>query len=181
MLPWCSPFTCSVREATSPSRSVFARSPIFQTYGCDFSAAVKVFSQVNALIFCVNGEATSWAGQVQLKDLRIGDKAAHLPYLEAVEDQEWYRDTGIHTARIMGIRHIAQFNVTGAEKLLRNITFSDVEQGRCTMSFEIIPGATGTAPLRSPAPAPMVAPISRAPSTCWCRTRCRRPSMPTRR
>ena len=136
--------------------------PDFQTYGFDFSAATKVYGQVTAVLFTVNGAATSWSGLVQLKALRIGDQAAVLPNLEAVEDQEWYRDTGKHSARIMGINHVAQLSLSGAEKLLRNVTFTDVVPGRCTMNFEIIPGATGTAHATLTAQgAPGYAPVTR--------------------
>ena len=64
------------KSGRNQSRRIRAVSD-FQTYGFDFSAG-KAFdaTQVTGLIFCVNGEATSWEGIVQLEDVRVGDQAS---------------------------------------------------------------------------------------------------------
>jgi len=121
--------------------------PTFQTYGFDFSG-VKNFDghHITAVIFCVNGAATSWVGTVQLKNLQLGDQASLLPGLEAVEDQEWYHDTGSHTALLTGIDHVHGFTLSGAEQLLRNATFTAVTpEGTSTLRYDLIPGASGRA------------------------------------
>jgi len=120
--------------------------PTYQTYGFDFSG-VKNFDghHVTAVIFCINGAANSWTGTVQLKNLLLGDQAALLPGIEAVEDQEWYHDTGSHTALLTGIDHVRGFTLTGAENLLRNATFTAIADGTCTLRYDLVPGASGRA------------------------------------
>lgn len=116
----------------------------FQNYCFDFPDVKSIDSHaVTGLIFCANGAANSWVGTIQLKELRVGDKAAMLPSVEAVEDQEWYHDSGKHTALLTGVEYVKQFTLTGAEKLVRNVAFSSIEHGHCTMSYELIPGASG--------------------------------------
>ena len=118
----------------------------FQTYGFDFSAEKNIdLHALTSLIFCANGAANSWVGTIQLQALRIGDQAVLLPTIEAVEDQEWYHDTGAHSALLTGMAHVQHLALTGADTLIRNVSFSPITNGRSTMRYELIPGASGKA------------------------------------
>ena len=120
--------------------------PDFQTYCFDFSAEKQLDPhKISDLIFTVNGAGTSWDGMINIKALRIGDQAARLPDIEAVEDQEWYHDTGTHSARLTGLSHIKQLTLSDADKVLQHVNISAIAQGRATMTYDVIPGAHGTA------------------------------------
>lgn len=117
----------------------------FQTYAFDFSGQPHLdLHHLTGCIFCVNGAATSWAGRVELRQLQLGGPE-RLPAVEAVEDQEWYHDTGAHEVLLTGIAHVRGFTCDGADRLLQHVTFSPIANGRCTLRFELVPGATGTA------------------------------------
>jgi O-glycosyl hydrolase len=117
----------------------------FQDYCYDFSAIKSIDTHhITGFIFCVNGAATGWAGTVELRHFLIGDQAQLLPDIEAVEDQEWYHDTGAHAALLTGLAHVHELSLAGAEKLLRHVSFSAIADGRSLMSYELIPGASGS-------------------------------------
>ncbi len=116
----------------------------FQDYCFDFTGNTTIDTHhITGLIVCVNGAATSWGGLVEIRHLRLGAAAQRLPDIEAVEDQEWYHDTGTHTALLTGLAHVQALSLTGADKLLRNVSFSPIANGHCSMSFELIPGTSG--------------------------------------
>ena len=126
---------------------VFIRAdPEFQTYCVNFSK-VEGFDahRITTLIFCVNGAADRWTGVVQLKSLRVGDEASNFPIIEDIPDQTWLHDTGTHVVYLTGFDHVTQCSLTGADTMVRNISFSPIIEGRCTLTHDLLPGVVGTA------------------------------------
>ncbi len=115
----------------------------FVTLSYDMSKLTVDYTHITGIIVTVNGAATSWFGTINLKDLRIGDKATPLAQVEGVDDLQFYHDSGVHEVRLMGIKNAGTLSLTGAEKLLTNVAFSPIDNGRCTMSFNCVPGAHG--------------------------------------
>ena len=109
-------------------------------------SAVKVdLTHVVAMILCVNGGATDFAGTLHIKDFKVGDGAQLQAGIEGIDDLSYYHDTGKHALRLFGLTHVSALSFSGADKLLRNVQFSAIKNGRATMEFECIPGATGDA------------------------------------
>ena len=115
----------------------------FVTLSYDFSKEKVDLTHITKIILAVNGNADHLSGALTLKDLRMGDQATPLANFAALDDLVFFHDSGHHAVRIMGLRHTTGFTLSGTEKLLQHITFSPIENDRCTMSFDCVPGASG--------------------------------------
>ncbi len=116
----------------------------FVTLSYDFSDAENVdLSAVTGMIFTVNGAANSWSGTIRFDELRVGARAEKLAVLEGVPNEVRYRDTGPHSVLLTGLDGVADVEVSGAEALIRQGEVSSPQDGRATLTYECVPGATG--------------------------------------
>ncbi|MFO7955880.1 MAG: glycoside hydrolase family 30 beta sandwich domain-containing protein [Candidatus Brocadiia bacterium] len=116
----------------------------FVTLCYDFSDAEKVdLTGVQGMIFAVNGAANSWDGTLEFEQLVAGDEARPLAGIEGVADRVHYRDSGRQNVLLTGIQDASGVAVSGGEGLIRDARVSAIEDGRATLSYEVVPGVTG--------------------------------------
>lgn len=130
----------------------------FVDYFFDFSSIpANLRSGIVATQLTPNGNADSFSGTFWVDSIRAGTVAAPLAIFEAIPSQIAPMDGTGQRIRVGGLRHAASLQVSGAENLVRNVAVSAMTNysipgglgsfSQATITYDCVPGASGTAPL----------------------------------
>ncbi|MFN8205937.1 MAG: T9SS type A sorting domain-containing protein [Bacteroidales bacterium] len=108
-------------------------------------ANFEVLDSVKTILIAFNGAALSWQGDVYLDDIFVGSAAEKTANIGGLKSQVFFSGTTGHRVFLRGISSTGSLELTGADALLENISFSPVSaEGTSWMQFDCKAGVSGT-------------------------------------
>ncbi len=112
----------------------------------DFSSASSaVLSDVTAMIFAVNGAATSYSGDFYVDDLMIGTDASQFANIGGIPDQAYFLNTATKTITITDLENADNISVSQTGSLIQSISTTAIQSNNTAeLSFDLVTDATGS-------------------------------------
>lgn len=119
----------------------------YQRISLDLSSLPGIdLSKIERIAFDFNRQGFAFESDIWVNEIWIGDAAGNLAVMDAIDDKEYYKNSGTKKILLTNIRNTDTITTAG-NNLIESVSISQIVNGSATLQFTLRNDAVGEAPL----------------------------------